>query len=283
MNTQHQSLTRLYEGLDQDHQTLTSEHRQLVGQYDDLRREAGTFEQLSEQVTALEAEIKQLEEMRRPLILASDRNGFACTGSMEPKITCLDEATYVTNPRPEEITVGSTIHFNPSCWPEEDDTDSPGIVHRVMDIKIENGVYSYWPKGDANRTDDGCWVPFDHVQGYIVEIHKGVRPENAGLRDSVNEAASLEAEAWDALEAAREEYFSIIERYCGPGVAAEDCSLPSPQYDIAIRAHQVWVDAYEEWKPYEDYHRCWHASAESAIKWGIIYNCAQRGVLYETE
>ena len=208
---------------------------------------------------------EQLEEMRRPLILKSDRNGFACTGSMEPKLTCLDEATYVTNPRPEEITVGSTIYFNPSCWPEEDDTDSPGIVHRVMDVKIENGVYSYWPKGDANEKPDGCWVPFDHVRGYIVEIHKGVRPQNAALRNSVNEAARLEAEAQSASEAAGEEYDSIIEQYCGPGVDPGDCSLYSPEYDIAIRAHQAWVDAYEEWEQYSDYHRCWHDSASSAI------------------
>ena len=267
LNTQHQSITRLYEDLDQEHETLTSEHRELTGQYDDLTREVGTLEQLSGQVTALEAEIKRLEEMRRPLILASDRNGFLCTGSMEPKLTCLDEATWVRNPRPEEITVGTTIHFTPSCWPEEDDTYSDGIAHRVMDVKIENGVYSYWPKGDANREADGCWVPFDHVQGYIVEIHKGVHPQNAALRNSVNRAARLEAEARSASEAAREEYYSIIEQYCGPSVDPGDCSLPSPQYDIAIRAHQAWVDAYEEWEQYSAYNRCWVDSASSALYW----------------
>ena len=179
---------------------LDSQHRTLQGQYDSLqdteaalRRDYNTLEDLYGDVEALREEIVELEAKRRPLILAVDTDSFACTGSMEPKITCLDEATWLENPKPEEIVVGSVISFYPDCWTEEVVEDAAGTAHRVMDIKVENGVYSYWPKGDANEEPDGCWVPFDHVQGYIIEIHKDVRPENAVLRDFVNDASAKEA------------------------------------------------------------------------------------------
>ena len=260
------------------HQSLTTKHRRLLDQYDELEGEVGTLEQLAGRITALEGEIRELEAKRRPLILAVDRRGFACTGSMEPKITCLDEATYLENPRPEEIAVGATIYFNPSCWEDEGGPDSRGAVHRVMDIKVENGTFFYWPKGDANEEADGCWVPFDHVQGYIIEIHKDVRPENAKLRDRVNDASKKEAEAWAALQAAEERldelraaYLAIIERYCGPGVKPADCSLASPEYDIAIRAYRAYESAYndyeyalEVWEGWGDYHSCWQDSALAA-------------------
>ena len=275
--TQHQVLTRVHRDLDQQHQSLSTEHRRLVDQHDELKGRAGTLEQLAGQVAVLEAEIMELEAKRRPLILAVDRRGFACTGSMEPKITCLDEATWLENFDPKDIAVGTTITFDPNCW--EDEADGIGTAHRVMKIKVENGVHHYWPKGDASEEADGCWVPESNVTGYIVEIHKGVRPENAELRDRVNDASMKEAEAWEALQAARVKldeleaaYFAIIERYCGPGVEPGDCSLPSPEYEIAIAAHRAYESAYrdyeyalEVWEGWSDYHECWVDSASSAI------------------
>ncbi len=250
---------------------LDSQHRTLQGQYDSLqdteaalRRDYNTLEDLYGGVEALREEIAELEAKRRPLILAVDTDSFACTGSMEPKITCLDEATWLENPKPEEIVVGTVITFYPDCLTDEVVEDAAGTAHRVMDIKVENGVYSYWPKGDANEEPDGCWVPFDHVQGYIIEIHKDVRPENAVLRDFVNDASAKEREARDAFLEARADYFAIIERYCGVGVNPGDCLLASPEYEIAIAAHRVQEDAFEEWERWSEYHSCALDSARNA-------------------
>lgn len=284
LGAQHQTLTRVHQTLDQQHQSLTTEHRrltdqydalglryqsltdehsELAGQYDDLLGRAGTLDQLAEQVAALEAEIRELEEKRRPLLLSVDRQGFYCTGSMEPKITCLDEATWLENPMPEEITVGTVISFNPNCW--EDEPDDTSTAHRVMDIKVENGVYYYWPQGDASDRPDGCWVPFDHVDGYIIEIHKDVNPENAELRNSVNEArASLEA-ALEELNRLRAEYRAIIDRYCGRGVNPANCQLASPEYEIAIRAFRAADSAYDDYEAAFNTWECWVESASNAI------------------
>ncbi len=272
---------------------LDSQHRTLQGQYETLkdteaaiRRDYNELEQLygdmewfQSRVEELREEIAELEEIRRPLILRSDRGGFVCTGSMEPKITCLDEVTWLENPKPKDIVVGSVISFYPDCSTDDVVEDAAGTAHRVMDVKVENGVYHYWPKGDNNREADGCWVPFENVQGYVIEIHKDVQPENATLRSFVNAADAKEGEAWTKLEAATEvldeieaEYLALIERYCGAGVKPGDCTLPSPEYEITERVYRRYDAAYDDyeaafkkWENASEYAQCWHDAALNAL------------------
>ncbi len=166
--------------------TITEERNTLRTNYNRLQASTGT-------ITDLEEEIVRLRAIREPLILdpgGTSRSGFLCTGSMEPKLTCLDEATWLTDFRPEDITIGATISFNPNCW-ERNGTqarDNIFTAHRVKRIDIRNGIPHYWPKGDNNHQDDGCWIPATDVRGYIVEMHKGTKPENADLRNAVNQA-----------------------------------------------------------------------------------------------
>ena len=147
----------------------------------------GNIDTLNDRVSSLERDIEELEERRKPLILETRRNWFACTGSMEPKITCLDEATWLVNPRPEDIVVGSTISFSPT---EECVISGERIAHRVTAVKEADGTYYYWPKGDNNRRADGCWIPDDKVNGYIIEMHKDVFADTSTseLRDRYNKA-----------------------------------------------------------------------------------------------
>ena len=204
------------------------------------------MESLQGTVDSLRKEIAELEAKRRPLILSVDRSFFVCTGSMEPKITCLDEATWLENPRPEEITVGTVISFNPNCW--EDEPDNSSTAHRVMDIKVENGVHYYWPKGDAADEPDGCWVPFDHVDGYMIEIHKDVRPENAELRRLVNAGA-------DAYDDAVIAYYALYDQHCERG---ERCTVPSPAYERLVALGETLDAAW-------DHYDCWLETARKAI------------------
>ena len=170
---------------------------------------------------------------RLPARFNSVRAGATCTGSMAPAITCVDEATYRTEFHPQDIVPGTIISFYPAC-PSDEGPGTRPVAHRVVDVKIEQGRYSYWPKGDARREPDGCWVPAEHVQRYLVAIHAGARPENTELRDAV-------AGARAALNV-------LMDRYCGIGVVADDCQLSS--------------DAeYEELAAARDHLACWHQSA----------------------
>ena len=116
------------------------------------------------------------------------RAGGTCTGSMAPALTCVDEATYRTAFDPADIEPGHIISFQPGC-PSDDGGDDRSVAHRVMEVRVEQGRYSYWPKGDARREADGCWVPAENVNGYLIAIHQDVRPENMELRDEVAAAA----------------------------------------------------------------------------------------------
>ena len=193
------------------------------------------------------AEIAELHRKRQPLVIRSGMGGFLCTGSMEPNLTCLDTVTWLSNYRPEDIIVGSTISFNPNCWEEQ--ANGIGAAHRVLDIKVEDGIYYYWPKGDGNEVPDGCWVPHTAVDGYIIALHQNTRPENAQLRDAVNAAKAEYIVAETA-------YLDYVEKRCGhrtPG----NCTLSSSRYVVATRLWRVLNQAY-------DYMQCWYKNAKDS-------------------
>ena len=219
----------------------------LTGQFEELQTQAGTAEGLRGEIRMLRQEILELEEARKPLILGVDakgRGGFACTGSMEPVVTCLDEATWLEDFRPEDITVGATISFHPGCF---DAGEGRGTAHRVEAVEVRDGVHYYWPKGDNNLEADGCWVPEQNVRGYIVEMHRNVRPENAELREHVNEAI----DGWKDAVAA---YFALYDRYCERG---QRCTVPSSIFVRLKALERAWDTA-------QDHLVCWQNSAKAS-------------------
>ena len=141
---------------------------------------------LRESKDSLMWELDELRRQRQPLIIQSETGEWLCTGSMEPNITCLDTSTWLENYDPADIVIGATISYSVDC--SEDEPDEIWTGHRVLDIKMEDGIHCYWPKGDGNDEPDGCWIPQTAVNGYIVELHKNTRPENADLRNGVNAA-----------------------------------------------------------------------------------------------
>ena len=157
------------------------------------------------------------------------RGGFKCTGSMEPSITCLDEVSVETAFDPQDIQPGTVIEFAPSC-PMGADQERRGTSHRAVDVKVEDGLHYYWPKGDANREADGCWIPAHDVTGYVVGIHRNARPENEPLRVEVNRAKA--------------DLHDVLDRYCGVGVPVDDCELGSTAEHDEILAVDAAFDCW---------------------------------------
>ncbi len=248
-----------------ENRTLDEENKRISGSNSGLRRElhkvrsentelSSVVEQQkrlvstrSEEIERLRTEVERLQDTRGPLILGygdTSRSGFVCTGSMESVITCLDEATWLTNFYLADIVVGATISYDPNCW---SDADGIGTSHRVMNIKVENDIYYFWPKGDNNLEDDGCWIPHTDVRGYIIEMHRNVLPANATLRGLVNAAKT-------AYYDASREYDAVVERYCN----GNSQSCPRGQ------AYQLAVDAYDRLRAASAHFFCWQDVAKDS-------------------
>ena len=249
--------------LSRDLSELRTDYRELTAANGDLARVRSREAATQSRIDSLEAEIERLQEQRRPLILpygAVTTHGVLCTGSMYPAITCMDEGTWLRNFNPEDIVIGATIVFDPICWEDWEEQWPRGIAHRVKEIKVEDGIYYFWPRGDNNREDDGCWVPEDNVSRYLTGLVKDVRPENAHLQSQVLDSRV----AWLLAE---ETYENLLLTYCGH-TDASNCSLYGNEYDVVIDAYYKMRDAY---RLYE----CWVQSAKDSNYPGHIPNsCA---------
>ena len=181
----------------------------------------------------------------------------ACTGSMEPSISCTDTVTMAYVSDPSTISVGSVVSFAAST---DCRIGTGRILHRVTAIKVEDGETYFRTKGDANSQDDGCWVPFSRVYGLLLEVHRGTRLEESTLRDEVegakraleqaerelDAANAAQKEAYAEYEAALEVYDSHCETYTTtPG----QCVMPTDE--SFRRAKTLLAAAHAAFSEYE--------------------------------
>ena len=240
--------------LEQEKTKLTSDVTELRGQNQSLatlnetyRNKSGTVNQLNTKLDSLRAEIRRLENQRKPLLVESFTTGFKCTGSMEPKITCLDSATMLRNFRPQDISVGTSISFRPTAACE---LTGGRVLHRVMKVKVERGIYYYWPKGDNNSGPDDCWIPESNVNGYIIELHKNTDSQNAELRNAVNAA-------YADMKRKRNIYYARRSAYGCPD-PNRVCTVSPGKFRELSRLRADYLDAVA-------YHRCWSNAARTAL------------------
>ena len=158
------------------------------------------------------------------------RVGVACTGSMEPAITCLDEITLLTSFRPEDIQVGAVVALRSSRG------DAPGVLHRVIQVVQRDGAYYYWTRGDnVDRPDE--LASEDRIGAVVVEVHKDARLENGMMRKAVNAAT-------EAYKAALADYTALSMELCGKPDPESGCPQVSPEeMDRLLDAFVVYADA----------------------------------------
>ena len=205
--------------MEADRNRLRTEQAKLEQDLEDIQYTLDSLSSLEKRIGELEAEIDELESRRKALLVRSEVSEILCTGSMEPALTCLDSVTVLTNFRPEDIVVGSIISFF-----EDGNTDTTPILHRVLERKVENGVYYFWPQSDAADEADGYWVPEDWVEGYVTELHKNSHPENAELRNDV-----LAKE--DEYYRAQAHYEAVEDEVCGDISPGEICYTTDEEED----------------------------------------------------
>ena len=128
---------------------------------------------------------------------------------MEPTITCLDTATFLADPEPSEVEVGSVISFTAECL-------AGRIAHRVIAVFGTEEDRQYTAQGDNNPEPDPCPVLHEDADGLLVEIHKGANdtPGNRALREEVN-SAYAELRARNVVyEDALARYVELRDQHC---------------------------------------------------------------------
>ena len=243
----HNILADQHEQLGGAHEDLQARHDTLSVEYEQWNREFGTLIDLQDRATELRTDIAQMEDRRKALILSRGRErttGFACTGSMEPRLTCLDTATWAHDAAPSDIVVGATISFPATACSGE--PSSIWIAHRVVDLKVVDGVQYYWPKGDNNEKADGCWVRHGAIGGYMIALHQNTKPANATLRNNVNASS-------EAYKAAKDRYVELR--------AAEGCPTTGPCY---VEDHSPLWGAWSSYQRAMKLYECWQTNAETS-------------------
>ncbi len=86
------------------------------------------------------------------------------TQSMVPNINPNDVIVDIKVEKPEDIKIGDVITFVSSATL----TKGMTITHRVVDIKVENGEYQFFTKGDANIPMDGSPAKFSNILGKVL-------------------------------------------------------------------------------------------------------------------
>jgi hypothetical protein len=237
----------------------------------DLRYQVSVFRTASDSVAALERrkdalykELDTLDKERRALIPRFEvTSNIACTGSMDPTITCLDTITVLTNPMTQDIEKGVIISYRPyqskvpqprycvsvpvvgQHWPTShecaDQTTDIGcyisnayspsdyILHRVIDTRMDGDEKQFRTQGDNNPTDDGCWVPFDLVKEIVISVEKGSDVDGIALLDEIWERESRQ----NTLLAAIDERLAVMD-------VVDDVG----DYNNLLYKYNRWVSEY---------------------------------------
>ncbi len=245
LQASHSALSDENSGVKAALRDLEADKLRLETQVEEFKLAYESVAKLEERAEGLRAVIAGLEEERTALQVTSSDMFPTCTGSMEPKITCLDTAAVLQNFRPEDIALDTVIAYYPPG--QEEAGDGSPVFHRVTDIKIEDEVSYFWPKGDALDEPDGVWIPEGNVLGYLIEIRQGTRPENSALRERVNGARELYVSARDKMLATRDIYDDTAVRHCGSVEAVSSCSFSQEGLAEIRTAYVGFSGAWDEY------------------------------------
>ncbi len=154
-------------------------------------------------------------------------SGFACTGSMRPALDCGDEAVFLNPPFSRELAIGDVVSFSVDMGCRYYKSQDVSKAHRIIDIRYEGTTAFYTTQGDASSDPDPCETTLEQIDGMLVEVRKGARPQDiidASEYDRAKLAVTelkaeyaLQLELYDqervAYEALVEEYSSLVDHY----------------------------------------------------------------------
>ena len=156
-------------------------------------------------------------------------SGFVCTGSMRPALDCGDEAVFLKPPYPQPPAVGDVVSFSVDISCRYYKSQDISKAHRIIDIRYEGIIPFYTTQGDASSNPDPCELTLDRIEGVLVEVRKGARPQDV-IDASEYDLAKL------AVTELKAEYALRLDLYDSEKVA----------YEALVEEYNVLVDHYRQ-------------------------------------
>ncbi len=154
-------------------------------------------------------------------------SGFACTGSMRPALDCGDEAVFLNPPFPQPLAVGDVVSFSVDLGCRYYKSQDVSKAHRIIEIRYEGTTPFYTTQGDASSDPDPCEVTLEQIDGVLVEVRKGARPQDI-IDASEYDRAKL------AVTQLKAEYALLLDLY----------NLESVTYEALVEEYNSLVDYY---------------------------------------
>ena len=155
-----------------EYQSLESEKKSLVTEEKNLEKDRQTPERCYTILQPYNFHDKNIfiDYKENYIKIEIPRRNFSvlnvlATGSMRPTISDFSEVITI-NPTESDLRIGDIIIFD--CTERN---DSKNILHRIINIKQENGTQRYITKGDNNDVNDwDCMTSIQDITGKVIGI-----------------------------------------------------------------------------------------------------------------
>ena len=97
---------------------------------------------------------------------------------MRPTLDCGDDADFLKPPFPRSLVVGDVISFLPNISCRYYKFQEKSKAHRIIGVRLDSDVAYYTTKGDASLNPDPCEITISQIDGLLVAIRKGARPQD---------------------------------------------------------------------------------------------------------
>jgi hypothetical protein len=155
---------------------------------------------------------------------------------MRPSIDCGDEGVFLKPPFQEPLMAGDIISFSLEGRCRHYKNHDVSKAHRIVAVRVEGERSYYTTQGDSAFAPDACEVTIEQIDGKLVEIKKGVRPQDV-----------IDTSEYDfAKERVRRLKLEYEEQRAVYDQRMDECHAQSEEYQRLVTSYREGRTDYQE-------------------------------------
>jgi hypothetical protein len=148
---------------------------------------------------------------------------------MRPALDCGDEAVFLKPPFEQSLAVGDVVSFSVSISCRYYKSQNISKAHRIIGIRHEGSAPLFTTQGDSSFNPDPCEISLEQIDGLLIEIRKGVRPQDV-IDASEYDLAKL------TVAELKGEYAHQLEEY----------NLEKAAYEALVAEYDILAEHYQQ-------------------------------------